>query len=48
VRAEGIDLRAALRGAGDALGDLPAPGAYLGAASAACDAALEAWRPDEH
>jgi 3-carboxy-cis,cis-muconate cycloisomerase len=41
VRAEGIDLRAALRGSGA----LPAPDGYLGTATAVCDAALDAWRP---
>jgi 3-carboxy-cis,cis-muconate cycloisomerase len=48
VRAEGIDLRAALREAGDALGALPAADGYLGAATVACDAALRAWRAHEH
>jgi hypothetical protein len=48
VRGEGIDLPTALRGAGDGLGVLPAPDGYLGAATAVCDAALDAWRPHQH
>jgi 3-carboxy-cis,cis-muconate cycloisomerase len=48
VRAEGIDLRAALLEAGDALGALPAADGYLGAATIACDAALEAWQAHQH
>jgi 3-carboxy-cis,cis-muconate cycloisomerase len=44
VRAQGIELRAALRGSGDGLAALPSPDGYLGSAPAVCDAALAAWR----